>query len=256
MTLEEAIKAAENGDLSAAFSLGRYYLDQDEHDDAIKWYEVVANADIPNAMTILVPLYMAQGHLRSSKVMRSFYGIEDALSSFLNAYKWSKKLVSIYETATPPVEQHVREKAINNMQEAAYFAALYSYICGKNDDALRIIPNTHDDRTDILRGVLLIEKDADAYIHESLTLLSKIENNRTYGASEKSEVEDDVYVQAALYLSMSYRKGLGASINLEKALNVLKFVRNYAKDEEYIEHLDQEIRRYQPKLFGGYKYVG
>lgn len=255
MTLEEAKNLATNGNIEAALLLGKYYLDQDETSDAIEWFEIAAEDGHMGAMAVLVPLYMNQGHTRNTKMMRQFCGTRNVRDCFLSAYKWGSRVLPFFDDTTTKIGGKTKEEMTAQRDEAAYYAALYSYICDENESALELIPDIHDERTDILRGVLLLEKDGERYKNEGFKLLSKIRNNRAFGESNKDEFEDYVYTQGALYLSLFCREGWVANADINAALDILKFVRGYVKDEEAQARLDKEINRYQPKFFGGYKYV-
>ena len=91
---------------------------------------------------------------------------------------------------------------------------------------------------------------------EVYDLLLELENNIEFAETEKMEIEETVYASAALLLS-HYCRGnfLNLTPDLDRAVEVLNFVKSHLKREDEKKNIENELRRYHKKLFGGYKYV-
>ena len=78
-----------------------------------------------------------------------------------------------------------------------------------------------------------------------------IDGDVEYASAPKAKYEEKIYTVAVLLLSQLYRQGS----NLEKSVNLLNFVKSYLTNEGMLELVDEELRHYQKKMLGGYKYV-
>ncbi len=262
MTLQEVTTLAEQGNLQAMMALGQHYSEQNETDQAIKWYKMAAEHNYPPAMWRAASEYYIKGLIDSTSAMRQFYSIEDILPTFLSAHTWAISFLNQFSPDSRELCGVAIETVLKRIEETGYHAALYGYYSDRNDIALDVLTDLskiygiESSRTKYLRAVLYAEDDSYTNVGEIYRLLSALPQDHTYASAEKEELEDNAYAIAALVLSEYIRKGLGAPCSdINAALSVLHYVEKHIKDAETLEVVRKKINRYQPKLFGGYRYV-
>lgn len=268
MILEEEIRNAEQGSIGAMCRIGDYYYQkirnegyENEYENmALKYYKMAAEREELYGMYRFIEI----GNI-SAKVELSFayqIGIQTAT-------KWCEEVYSIAEKTLNFIEKYgsENEEMINRgmvlyqFYMASYYLAICYYFIKSEREAGRLLSRI--DKQDIgVQAKLLLalsifigENDFSRH-QEVYDLLLELENNIEFAETEKMEIEETVYASAALLLS-HYCRGnfLNLTPDLDRAVEVLNFVKSHLKREDEKKNIENELRRYHKKLFGGYKYV-
>ena len=122
-----------------------------------------------------------------------------------------------------------------------------------------LLKDIDDKRARILYGSALFDTaNYDDEYEYAWQQFKFIDGDVEYASAPKAKYEEKIYTVAVLLLSQLYRQGLGekhTKSNLEKSVNLLNFVKSYLTNEGMLELVDEELRHYQKKMLGGYKYV-
>ena len=270
ITLEEAIRNAEQGDINCMRILGDYYAKQntgDGLDKAAKWYEQAAQRHDLYSMFQLVLCKTTQALAGDSVIGKVEYAIEFAEPDWDEAYSWSKTLLHCLDEGKAGSEAISidRAKVIKHFNDASYQLALHNYHLNNYAKALTVLENQTDTRARVLYGACLAQtaNTPDDY-KAAYNYLALIDKNRSYSAAdkyasaEKTMLEEQVYVIAAVQLSIFYRNGIatsGGAADLNAAVSLLESVFPFVQRDDNKQFIENEWRHYQKKLFGGYKYI-
>lgn len=258
MTIDEAIQLAESGDVGAMISLGDYYVRQNNGEgitQAADWYEAAAKKNVIYAMhmTVICKKILAYAGLQVAS--HDEFGADFAMNDWKEVYYWASKELEYICAKAPGTEKINVDDVRKNYAEASYFYALTCYWGDRYADVTDVISGFDDTRSRILHGAALIQlAENDAQMNRAIGVLKPIIKDAAYAETEKNAWEEDVYALAALQLSLLY-KGQGTQSDLEEAVSVLTFVLRAVKNENNTSILSDELKHYQKKLFGGYKYV-
>lgn len=258
MTIEEAIQLAENGDIGAIISLGDYYMKQNTGEgieEAVKWYEKAAQKNVVYAihMTVLGKKILAYAGLQIAS--HGEFGTDFLLDDWNEVYDWAAKELECINNNVPGSERIDVNEAVKNFEEASYYLALCYYWGDKYLAVKDLVCDFDDVRSQILHGAALLQlAETNSEVAKAFKHLDAIIKNAEYAASNKAALEEDVYALAALQISMMY-KNAGSQSDMESAVGVLNYVLNAVKNDNNKQILSGELKHYQKKLFGGYKYV-
>ena len=246
MILEEEIRNAEQGSIGAMCRIGDYYYQkirnegyENEYENmALKYYKMAAEREELYGMYRFIEI----GNI-SAKVELSFayqIGIQTATKRCEEVYSIAEKTLNFIEKYGSENEEMInRGMVLYQFYMASYYLAICYYFIKSEREAGRLLSRI--DKQDI--GV-------------QAKLLLALENNIEFAETEKMEIEETVYASAALLLS-HYCRGnfLNLTPDLDRAVEVLNFVKSHLKREDEKKNIENELRRYHKKLFGGYKYV-
>lgn len=131
---------------------------------------------------------------------------------------------------------------------------------GNFPKVLELLENTSSMRDRILLCRALIKTaNAEYEFANALKSLATINGYIEYASTKKLLLEEYVYATSAVVLSNAYREGAiegDGKSNMENAINVLKFVRNYLGSEALQTFIDEELAHYKQGMFGNWKYIG
>ena len=258
MTIEEAIQLAENGDIGAIISLGDYYMKQNTGEgisQAVEWYEKAAQKNVVYAilMTVLGKKILAYAGLQIAS--HGEFGTDFLLDDWNEVYDWAAKELECIKNNVPGSERIDVNEAIKNFEEASYYLALCCYWGNKYSMARDLVCDFEDVRAQILNGASCLQlAETNNEYAKAFKQLESIIKDAEYASANKAALEEDVYALSALQVSMMH-KNAGSQSDMESAVSVLNYVLNAVKNDNNKQILSGELRRYQKKLFGGYKYV-
>lgn len=249
MTLEEAIQAAEGGDVGAMNSLGDYYFEQNEILKAHEWFSKSLNAGSPygihQCMLCDMMLALASGDM----------GLwEDALDHWNLARSKALFLVQ-HEEISEDIKQSARKVFLN---EITYGLGLANICLGKTEVATEYLKESYDTRAKVLYGSCCFHHadDADAYF-KAFTLL-KILNDKPDLA-----IPTPLKWKCWNYLSMIYRLGIvlpeyvAVKVDLAAAYHCLEMALSLPGLSDELSNITkEELKKYTKGLFGSYIYNG
>ena len=256
MTLEEAKNLAMQGNLDAIMALGGYYFGQnsakenEDIDEAIKWYEKGAEFGYSNCMILASILYNINGHV-IRKITGGNPGILHSIESLQKGLYWANKAKSAGEKDADG--QLVSLKG--ELGISYYYYALGGDFSGntENDKV-----NRFSESIKLLKSVYRFTQDPEVYIILALCLNGygelkgySEENNRLeYSLYHKCA--DEYFGQvihsdiAAAYLGIMYIEGRGCPVDHNQAYSYLTKAHNAGFD------CSDLLSRFKRKTFGGY----
>ena len=240
MTIEEAKQMADQGDIGAMCSLGDFYIKQNTGEgikEASKWYELAARKN----------------------VIYAIHMTDFVKKNWEEVYDWASQEIEMLDDNVPGSEKIDIKQAVENYNDAIYYLALCNYELRNYDVVITLLKDIDDKRARILYGSALFDTaNYDDEYEYAWQQFKFIDGDVEYASAPKAKYEEKIYTVAVLLLSQLYRQGLGekhTKSNLEKSVNLLNFVKSYLTNEGMLELVDEELRHYQKKMLGGYKYV-
>ena len=266
MTLEEAIQAAHDGDVSAAVAIGDYYMKNEQlsqperQEQALPWYEMAAEAnDIYSARIAM--------HLRAQEanVIEILLGdssqqqdlMHQAVQNWMNVVKWAH----IVMLATD-LDDNTRAEARKVYNDALFDYTKNLYYLGQYEralDAMQLAGN-NDVRMQCLLGVCLYKLGAQnkngnvlSQAYQRLSVLERVSWAQNPHDGLKEEL---IYYRAACYLATLRRLGqVGVQKDLGISVSVLSAAYDTLSTEKLKAAVQQDLSHYRKKTFGGYQYV-
>lgn len=253
MTLEEAKKLADNGDVQAMLALAKFYDQQKDDEEACDlanhYYCCAAEAGDLTAIRVL-----AQSSHTTAKSMMALPGsFSHLLLCFEDTYKWTKAL---FEHCN---QLNIQGEAAEYVFEFYLDAIVWLSAAYNMDDNYaeikRITDGVDHPAARAIHGMALHElANTNAEITTAFDLLKNAMHpsfwDKKYSDPDTLEV---LQVSVGMMLSTGYRVYHN---NLDAAYNVLATMLDHVKDTDLREVLQKNIARYKKTLFGGYKYIG
>ena len=253
MTLEEAKKLADNGNVQAMLALAKFYDQQDADEESVDlakhYYCCAAEAGDPTAIRVL-----AQSSHTTAKAMMALPGsFSHLLPCFEDAYKWNKALFELCN------QLNIQGEAAKNILEFYLDSIVWLSAAYNMDDNYaeikRITDGVNHPVAKAIHGMALHElANTNAEIATAFDFLKNAMHpsfwDKKYSDPGTLEV---LQVTVGMMLSTGYRVYYN---NLDAAYNVLATMLDHVKDTYLREVLQKNIAQYKKTLFGGYKYIG
>ena len=249
MTIQEAIKLAETGDIKAMLMLGDYFMDEESRDtdEAKKWYIMAAEQQVPHAAH-MAALVCSIGAM-STDIIVNQPNFEPMMVEFIyeewkDAYKWLNKTIEYKENGAPNVEAVDLADFKEQRDEAAYKCGIYCFYMDRFDDAIKWVEGVSGPRADLVHGISLFQKATkDDEYEKAVPYLNKVVSNKEFLALGKNRIEENVLSLAGLYVGHTYQIGkvLTNQPDLDKAIEVLRTVHNSLKNNSEKEKLASKI---------------
>ena len=259
MTLEEAIRQAEAGDVKSMIQLGDFYMDQNTGEGiskAVGWYEKAAERNIYYAfrMSALGRKILGSAGMAVADQLGAW---DHALEDWEKAREWSFKALACIDRGDQNVKPGDRESIYADLNAENYHMGICKYMMKEDIDAIALLQGIDETKAKVLLGVCTFRmgKQMEDYA-KAYDGLSCIERDRVYCTAKKSSAEEDIYAVAALQLSGIYRLEVPGvvKIDLNQAVQVLENAYASIESDEFKQMVLNERNHYQKKLFGGYKY--
>lgn len=256
MTLEEAKRLADNGDVGAMMALAEYYVEQkDNNEDAIdiayEYYERAGEAGHLPAIVKVAKSKHLQGKVYIGMV--EILGKDLTLSNIESAYIWMHKQKKALEANN--FSKDALEQA-NDMylDSIVWLSALY-LLDNNFNDIMRITENVDAPVAKALRGMALYYfAETNEEYERAFTFLKNAEHssfwNEKYG---KDKVLEILRCQTADRLSFLYRELYG---NVDLAYNVLSIMLANTKDFKLRDRIQEDMSHYRQNRRGRYEYIG
>jgi len=122
--------------------------------------------------------------------------------------------------------------------------------CGEIMDLLGTVSTT---RAFALQGCCYVHLRKYA---AALGMMQSVIQDRDYIIQQKEIMEEIILCDLLRYMAAIYRTGIPevTDRNLSAAVKVLKLGLNSMQNRNFKKYFKEELRHYQKKLFGGYKY--
>jgi len=258
MELQDAIQAANSGNVDAMIMLGDFYSKQNDSnydlDEAIKWYELAAKQGKLGAM------YCAMIYRNQDAVMSQMIGnLQSAYTSFAMSYQWAGSLI--------------QSDAINLMSDDMYNSCVDCYFGGlygvaqslyfdakKYTNALefaKMAEGTDSSpvkaKAQILEGLchMKIGREHQGQLGlesfgEAAQKFIEGFSDKSYAVSAKPKLEDIAFAQGLLLLANFYKNGIPGRMSSDPsaAINLIR------TNIDYIEA--QELKNMVQTQFGVY----
>lgn len=257
MTLKEAIAAAEHGDVKAMLSVANFYKNSGEElsvenmEQALKWYEKAAQT----------------GNVYGLEMAGRAHAISAALSLEIGAYADSIKEWNLAFQNFSPLLQY-KGYSTEKQQDIRYEAWLCIYktaYCNirmkKYHDALYILDRIS---TEAVSKEMMLKAICQFHIVEQAeeydTVYQILKNFETPSSmaclnDATSDEEEVILASGYIMLSTLYRIGVSSvPSDVDRAHDILYRILEYAKGDMAIELIQEELRHYKKKMFGGYRY--
>lgn len=257
MTLDEAKRLANNGDLDAIMSLGKYYFGEDENRDineALKWYETGAKFGYPICMKLASILYTI-----NAQAIRNIVGSEEGIKTVFqkldSALYWGNKA---RESGISDVREQIH-KIIGEKGIAYYLYALGGEYSNKPTKEQSI--ERFENAIMHFKSIYIQTKNPEVYLYFAFTLHDYRE--LTGFTNENSVLEynllhkcvDEYFGEvihsdiASSYLGINYIYGIGCNVDYDRAYYYLLKAHNAGFDTSEL------LCRFRKKLFGGYTFI-
>ena len=253
MTLEEAKKLADNGDVQAMLALAKFYDQQDDDDEeaydlAKHYWSCAAEAGDLTAIGVLAE----SSHTGAKAVMALPGNFSHLLPYFEDAYKWNKALFELCNQLN--IQGEAAEHAFEfYLDTIVWLSAAYN-MDDNYAEIKRITDSVDHPVAKAIHGLALHElANTNAEIATAFDFLKNAMHPSFW--DEKYATPDTLEVLQAtvgMALSTGYRVYYN---NLEAAYNVLAMMLGHLKDADLREVVQKHISRYKKTLFGGYKYI-
>lgn len=248
MTLEEAIQAANGGDVEAMKALGNYYYEQKEFSDASEWWDkAVECGDIRTALVA--------GGLHS--MMGGIYA--DGMAQFKMAipeWETARKYCQIILNHSNQFSENEITSTQEDLAKAAYglgYSFYYLHEYQQAADALSDFTDS-DERCRFLFGMVLWSayEDKVAGAREAYQYIQTVE-------SSTLDIEPDLIYEGSLTLALIYRSAHllnipGVQTDIERAYHCVQ--RAASLPGEIGQSAAEELKKYRQGFFGGYTYQG
>ena len=210
-------------------------------------------------MTVLSKKILAYSGLQVVAGYESEESVDFVKKNWEEVYDWASQEIEMLDDNVPVSEKINIKQAVENYNDAIYYLALCNYELRNYDVVITLLKDIDDKRARILYGSALFDTaNYDDEYEYAWQQFKFIDGDVEYASAPKAKYEEKIYTVAVLLLSQLYRQGLGekhTKSNLEKSVNLLNFVKSYLTNEGMLELVDEELRHYQKKMLGGYKYV-
>lgn len=252
MTLEEGIRLAQNGDINAMMTVGRYYIGQSEYYKALEYCEMAGEEGVGEGMMLSMELrsLLADSYMD----LREF---EKAIQYYEKSYYWCRYISNIGNTSDAGIfSDEDYDGAYHRALHVLFNSGIAFFFLKKHQEGLDATMGMETPKIKMLHGIHLFmsSNDIDS-IKQAVQEMHVIETSGFYVPSETSYFSDNMIATAAESLALVYREGLFGPSNMENAVRILTNTRDMLQDQGQKQRLHKEICRYQKKMFGGYTYL-
>ena len=239
--------------MQAMVTLTRHYLSTNEMGDAEKWAERAVEAGSGDGYyysmlihNVDVSFGYALGHW--DNMLKNADIVVSRANVLLNAHRNGNITMNDSQLNT----------TISTRNDGLYGGAYAIWMNEGTDDfrdrAIERLEGINTTEALTLLGLCYVEQDD---IDKGFPILKKVSMDEDYRKTEKSYNKEAVYCQAMQFLADLYRVGYPRLIpvDLNKSVEILTSIANSMKDEELKGMVQNELNKYQKKMFGGYKYI-
>ena len=248
MTLEEAVQAAESGDVKAMYALGNHYYQEKEFIDACEWFDRAACS----GHTESFPLAMMTNTI-AALIIQEMGLWQRALDYWQNALKWCG---AIFQKPDLFADQ-TKDLASEKFKDSIYGICYNFYRMEQFSDAMKLLRNEldTDNRYKLLFGLCVFASYGD----DAVTGIKEAYHYLTVAETDCPDVADDLIFQSLMLLANLYRHAHtiqvpGVRADIERAYRCV--TKAAALPGEIGTAAQEELKKYSKGLFGSYTYNG
>lgn len=256
MNLEDSIREADKGNISAMIDVAGYYLDNSDLSLAELWAEKAAEAGAPvgNALARKIRFVLARAaHLLG----RDFWDSE--IEDLKAVIKWADIAL---QNAKPHSDYY--KGAEEDKKEAMFKLAYVYYWEHKYSEAMTFCMG-NDPYSNLIYGLCLVstanemfeqkqitQEKRNEWTKKGLSYLSVLDkNDQFFNSPEKEEDRLVIFTHAVT----SYATFLRVfQEDLRRAYNLLTRAESVVEVEKWKKHITEERQKYKKRLFGGITY--
>lgn len=272
MTLDEAIKLAENGNADTMIALGDYYVgtgDTGDLRDALNWYKKACET-APDPIQYESHPRIAHAYAQSCSLMGMYLVAEKQVTGDLKAcvdsiveyYKYAAKLGYINKHR-PELTAGMEERIYKSYVDASYWYAMYTFIIGDYVATKKLLIDTgsEDERIKLLFAQCIFgETDITVNlqgIFDFYNMVLPFASDEIYADKPKDRYEEGVYMANLQGLAEVVRLGVGYQGMIpsdERAYEILWFASTHMQLQSTKDIIDESLSHYKKGLFGSVKY--
>lgn len=253
MDINEIKQLAENGDINACITMGKYCYNQKQNaegmKEALEWYLIAADQGSLEAikMVILTKKIFAHADIQMAADISSNY--ENVGNEWDEVGDWAEKLMELADGKEELNQLY--QFAFNEWLEAMYRLGVCAYFSGQKDAVLNMFKSQNATKFLVLKGVALDIQTEDDLV-TVYEWLKSIETKEYFSMIE-FKLEEQIAAFGALRISLYYR------IIKNDNTAAVSFLSNIAESFSNAGCKDAilgELSLYKKKMFGGYSYQG
>jgi Sel1 repeat. len=252
VTIEEAVQAAEAGDITAMNALGDIASQGMLLQEAFEWYE--RSATLGDPYGTLMALISRNLYALVSEGIGDYEG---ALESWHASLNWIKVIIDDNGNS-----QEHREIAISKYSHTLSGIGSCLYVLGRNAEAtspLELAIEEGEISAKVVLGLnyykMMNEQNFEMLIRQAIPLLENV-FDPGIALSNSSNLDQRILYMSHRLLEEAYRKGLGGvKPDPTKAYECLLHLETQGL-EDYREEVQSALSKYKKGIFGGYKYIG
>lgn len=266
MTIDEAIKLANEGNAEAMMSLGGHYFGENEFDEAEKWYTMAANKGVTLAAYLNMTISVLSGRIR--QVHGAWQEIIEINNRLLH---WASVVLNDNDFDYANYEIN-KDEIYNDIFEAYYNIAHALYWSENYTDSINYLKKIGENclqyqKSRVLMGICYGElarinignknyAEAEELFKTVVNILSIVNPNSNYIPNKNEYHEQMVFAKAAFCLTMAYVNGIGTPVkNIDYAHDILESALSKVTEDDAKNVIQSRLSHFQKKMFGGYKYI-
>lgn len=272
MELDQLYTLAEQDDIDAILELGNHYWNLDTIADgkvALELYERAAEKGSTSG------IYSSMAARNVFAQTEENHNLDEAYDHWKTANKWAKMLLTDRKNELEPEGVEAAERILD---KSAYWMASYLWVTDDVKSAFTAVQDAKGEKAQLLRGLCRFDMTridsetlgVDKSLIEFFTAIQEmleVLRSRTYIRRVKdlegledgliNVKEELIYAKAAQYVEAFYRDGVPGMVpkNTELAVEILQTAIDSIENLVFKAPLEETLRHYKKKLFGGYTYV-
>jgi TPR repeat protein len=239
--------------------LGSYYMDHGKGKDinlAFQWYDRAAKlGDFSSVhLATLTKSAIVPASLMAANHLNYIESWERALDDCEECQRCIEREEGYIDSGKYRVDQDWLNSLAESREDNAYNTAECLFRLKRYDEVYEKLCQSKSLKARILSTAAALCGSLRVSRGDLYQAVKELETNTTYDPQvEGSYVGEQAYAASMLFIANLHRDCGGR--DLEISVNVLELAISILKDEQLKAALTDERRHYQPKLFGGYKYV-
>lgn len=246
MTVEEAIIAANNGDVNCMMQLGQYYMSDGVSGEidgkgvreiGCKWYEKAALQGVFSPIPIICAFKRMNATLLTLMDGITNRSVIEMRKEIYDWYIYGYKLIKSNAIGIDTVDIN---EYIKDIDDARFEYALCLFYAKDYNKAHELVDGFDDIKSKLLLGnIYACNVDDDNYYRASIAeLFQPITEDEIYVKKEKEQYEELILALGATYLAEYYAVVLS---KYNDSISILRYVRQFIKSDNSIKIIDGTI---------------
>lgn len=251
--LDSVIQAANAGNVNAMLTLSQHYNEQKDISRATEWADKAAEAG--SVAGYMISMSCHRFSITVAKELGFWQLLEEEAHTTMNR---ADTLLRAHSEGSIALSNDQICQCEDCRNEALYALGLRIYAEDENNQRWReiidLISTVHSTKAFALHGCCSVHLDN---YDKAFQMMQRVVKDRDYAAQQKEVTEEAIYCDLLRYMAAFYRIGVPGVVNqdLDTAVSILTFGLSSMYTKDFKKYFEEELRHYQKKLFGGYKYV-